>query len=147
MTQLRIMIASDLSESSLSTIEEGIKLTHQLNGMAYIVNIVDNTMQYSSLMPGFTPLGNWEEIQHYAHDLLTEKTQRFGDVEKEVVVKIGDPKKEIVELTRQLNVSYLVIGTHGRTGLSHLVIGSNAEYLIRHTTVPLVVIPYQREAH
>jgi nucleotide-binding universal stress UspA family protein len=141
------MIASDLSEGSLAIIDEGIKLTRQLNAVAWIINVMDNTLQYSNLMPGFTTLGNWEEIQQYAYDLLTEETQRFVDVEKEIVVKIGDPKKEIVELTRQLNVSYLVIGTHGRTGLSHLVMGSNAEYLIRHTTVPVVVIPYQREPH
>lgn len=151
MTQLRIMIASDLSESSLSTVEEGIKLSKKLDAIACIVNVVDNTSQYSSLqyagIAGFTAFENWEKIQQYALELLTEKTREFGDVKKEIVVKIGDPKKEIIELTKHLNVSYLVIGTHGRTGLSHLVAGSNAEYLIRHTTIPVVVIPYRRETH
>lgn len=151
MTQLRIMIASDLSESSLSTVEEGIKLSKKLDAIACIVNVVDNTSQYSSLqyvgIAGFTAFENWEKSQQYALELLTEKTREFRDVKKEIVVKIGDPKKEIIELTKHLNVSYLVIGTHGRTGLSHLVAGSNAEYLIRHTTIPVVVIPYRRETH
>jgi nucleotide-binding universal stress UspA family protein len=63
------------------------------------------------------------------------------------MIRVGDPKKEIIEQAAKLDISYLVIGTHGKTGLSHWVMGSNAEYLIRHATVPVIVMPYRREAH
>ncbi|QLH34641.1 MAG: universal stress protein [Cyclobacteriaceae bacterium] len=51
----------------------------------------------------------------------------------------------MIEQATKLDISYLVIGTHGKTGLSHLVMGSNAEYLIRHTTVPVIVVPYKKK--
>lgn len=141
------MIASDLSENSLLIIEQGIKLARQLYGAVYIIHVVDNTLQYSNYVPALPNVWNWEEVEQHAIEFLTRGTQKYGDVDKEIVVRIGDPKKEIIEQAAKLDISYLVIGTHGKTGLSHWVMGSNAEYLIRHATVPVIVIPYRREAH
>jgi nucleotide-binding universal stress UspA family protein len=144
---MKIMIASDLSENSLLMIEEGIKLARQLNGAVWIIHVVDNTSQYSNYAPGLPKVWNWEEIEQYAIEFLTRETQKYGNVDKEIVVRIGDPRKEIIEQAARLDISYLVIGTHGKTGLSHWVMGSNAEYLIRHATLPVIVIPYRRETH
>lgn len=141
------MIASDLSENSLLIIEQGVKLARQLNAAVCIVHVVDNTSQYSNYVPELPKVWNWEEVQQYAIEFLNTGTRKYWDVGKKIVVRIGDPKKEIIELAAMLDISYLIIGTHGRTGLSHWVMGSNAEYLIRHATVPVIVIPYRREAH
>jgi nucleotide-binding universal stress UspA family protein len=141
------MIASDLSEDSLLIIEQGIKLVRQLHGVVCIIHVVDNTLQYSNYVPTLPKVWNWEEVEQYAIEFLTRGTQKYWDVDKEIVIRIGDPKKEIIEQAVKLDISYLVIGTHGKTGLSHWVMGSNAEYLIRHATVPVIVIPYRRETH
>tara|TARA_Y100001980_G_C14556920_1_gene353893 strand:+ start:17480 stop:17905 length:426 start_codon:yes stop_codon:yes gene_type:complete len=141
------MIASDLSEDSLLIIEQGIKLVRQLHGVVCIIHVVDNTLQYSNYVPTLPKVWNWEEVEQYAIEFLTKGTQKYSDVDKEIVIRIGDPKKEIIAQAAKLDISYLVIGTNGKTGLSHWVMGSNAEYLIRHATVPVIVIPYRREAH
>ncbi|MBX2958053.1 MAG: universal stress protein [Cyclobacteriaceae bacterium] len=141
------MIASDLSEDSLLIIEQGIKLVRQLHGVVCIIHVVDNTLQYSNYVPTLPKVWNWEEVEQYAIEFLTKGTQKYSDVDKEIVIRIGDPKREIIEQAARLDISYLVIGTHGKTGLSHWVMGSNAEYLIRHATLPVIVIPYRRETH
>lgn len=128
-------------------IEQGIKLAQQLNGAVWIIHVVDNTSQYSNYIPGLPRVWNWEEVEQYALEFLATGTQKYWDVDKEILIRIGDPKKEIIEQAAKLDISYLVVGTHGKTGLSHWVMGSNAEYLIRHATVPVIVIPYRREAH
>jgi nucleotide-binding universal stress UspA family protein len=127
--------------------EQGIKLARQLNGAVWIIHVVDNTLQYSNYVPTLPKVWNWEEVEQYAIEFLTKGTQKYSDVDKEIVIRVGDPKKEIIEQAAKLDISYLVIGTHGKTGLSHWVMGSNAEYLIRHATVPVIVIPYRRETH
>ena len=147
MYEVKIMIASDLSEDSLLIIEQWIKLVRQLHGVVCIIHVVDNTLQYSNYVPTLPKVWNWEEVEQYAIEFLTKGTQKYSDVDKEIVIRIGDPKKEIIEQAEKLDISYLVIGTHGKTGLSHWVMGSNAEYLIRHATVPVIVMPYRREAH
>ena len=116
---------------------------------------MDHTSQYSNYVPAQPKVWNWEEpkvwnweeVEQYAIGFLTSGTQKYRDIDKEIVIRIGDPKKEIIEQAAKLDISYLVIGTHGKTGLSHWVMGSNAEYLIRHATVPVIVIPYRRETH
>jgi universal stress protein A len=50
------------------------------------------------------------------------------------------PFAEIVEAARALNVDLIVIGTHGRTGLDHLLIGSTAERVVRHAPCPVLVV-------
>ncbi|MBX2900302.1 MAG: universal stress protein [Cyclobacteriaceae bacterium] len=147
MNPIKIMIASDLSEGSLSIIDEGIKLAHQFAGAAWIVHVVDNTAQYSNSFPGLPKFWNWEEVARYADEFLTRETWKYLNVEKEIVVRIGEPRKEIIQQAITLDVSYLVIGTQGKTGLAHWVRGSNAEYLIRHATVPVLVIPFRKKIH
>jgi len=147
MASVKIMIASDLSENSLTIIEEGFRLARHLNGEVLLTHVVDNTSQYSEYYPGMPKVWNWEEIKEHAKNSLTKLAHQFNDIECKVMIGIGDPKKELVELTRSLNATYFVVGTHGKTGIPHWIMGSNAEYLIRHTTVPVVVIPLNKDIH
>jgi nucleotide-binding universal stress UspA family protein len=50
------------------------------------------------------------------------------------------PFAEIVQAAKALNVDLIVIGTHGRTGLDHLLIGSTAERVVRHAHCPVLVV-------
>jgi universal stress protein A len=52
----------------------------------------------------------------------------------------GGIKEQILALARQVEADALVVGTHGRTGLSHLLLGSVAESLVRVATVPVVCV-------
>ncbi|MEE9552482.1 MAG: universal stress protein, partial [Gammaproteobacteria bacterium] len=55
-------------------------------------------------------------------------------------ISTGDPHNEINQAAKELNADMIVMGTHGRTGLSHLVMGSVAENVLRHATVPVMSI-------
>ena len=52
----------------------------------------------------------------------------------------GDVADEILGAARKLDTDVLVVGTHGRTGLSHLVLGSVAENVVRRASVPVVTV-------
>lgn len=53
----------------------------------------------------------------------------------------GKPAEEILNIANNWEADLIVAGTHGRTGLQHLLTGSVAEYLIRHAKIPVMVIP------
>ena len=53
----------------------------------------------------------------------------------------GFPKEEILNIAQEWRADVIVMGTHGRTGLSHFINGSIAEHVIRHACVPVMVIP------
>lgn len=68
-----------------------------------------------------------------------------GLVEK-ALVRVGRSYFEITEAARTLKADLIVISTHGRTGLKHVLLGSTAERVVRYAPCPVLVIrPQQRE--
>jgi nucleotide-binding universal stress UspA family protein len=55
-------------------------------------------------------------------------------------VRDGYTSLEIMQAARELGSDLIVMGTHGRTGLAHLVIGSVAEKVVRKSTVPVLTV-------
>ena len=53
----------------------------------------------------------------------------------------GFPTNEIINTAKEWDADLIVIGTHGRTGLAHLLEGSVAEHVIKHTSIPVMVVP------
>jgi len=53
----------------------------------------------------------------------------------------GMPWREIVESAREWPADLIVVGTHGRSGLTRLLFGSTAEGVVRHARSPVVVVP------
>ncbi len=56
-------------------------------------------------------------------------------------IEEGKPFEVILKVAEEWQADWIVIGTHGRKGFSHLLMGSVAEKVIRHSTRPLFVIP------
>jgi nucleotide-binding universal stress UspA family protein len=60
----------------------------------------------------------------------------------EQAVRIGVPFLEIVRVAKERDVDLIVLGTHGRTGLSHALIGSVAEKVVHHAHCPVLSIKH-----
>jgi nucleotide-binding universal stress UspA family protein len=58
----------------------------------------------------------------------------------EHLLEEGDPVEEILRVARECRVDLIVMGTHGRTGLTHLLLGSVAEQVVRRATCPVLVV-------
>ncbi len=56
----------------------------------------------------------------------------------ETLVTSGDPAEQVLETARDLDADLIVMGTHGRKGLSHLVLGSVAERVVRESPIPVL---------
>jgi len=55
-------------------------------------------------------------------------------------VEVGDPREAILKYAKESDADLLVIGTHGRRGLAHLVLGSVAEWLVRTAPLPVLTV-------
>lgn len=56
-------------------------------------------------------------------------------------IENGDPRKKIVEIAKEWRADFIIIGSHGRTGLNRVLMGSVAENVVRHSSCPVVVVP------
>jgi universal stress protein A len=83
-----------------------------------------------------------QQIMREAEQSLQREIERLAATELRIIplVKKGNPYYETVETARQMNADIIVIGTHGRTGLKHVLMGSTAERVVRHAPCPVLVV-------
>jgi nucleotide-binding universal stress UspA family protein len=74
------------------------------------------------------------ELRDFADKILKEA------VPVQVNVAVGTPAEEILRVAREEKVDLIVMGTHGRTGLRHLLLGSVAEEVTRHAPCPVFTV-------
>ncbi len=81
-----------------------------------------------------------ESRQEGAVELTDDLLDRLADVDYEVETVVGNPAKEIVAFAESNEISHIVIGSHGRTGASRVLLGSVAQTVVRRARVPVTVV-------
>ncbi|QHS62329.1 universal stress protein [Chitinophaga agri] len=143
----KIMIAVDLSSYSASVVAAGVELARSTKAPVVLLSILDKTTALLPLAEAGTSPGELaSHIQEVAASLEVYKTT-YPDVDMTINAILGTPNQDILEQVEEQEITTLVMGTHGRTGLDHLLIGSTAEAVIRHSPVPVLVVPYKRSKH
>jgi nucleotide-binding universal stress UspA family protein len=136
----KILIAVDDSPIAEKVASKGCELGQQLNAEIAIISVADTTllMTEGSITPN-------EMAKIIKSDLI--KSQQilvdrvFKDTKVWTFVEEGKPYEIILKVANEWGADLLVIGTHGRTGISHLLLGSVSEHVVRHTSIPVLVIP------
>ncbi|ERH09043.1 MAG: universal stress protein UspA related nucleotide-binding protein [halophilic archaeon J07HX64] len=80
------------------------------------------------------------ETEEYLEELRAHIEQRDDDATVDHSIKIGRPAQIIVERVEQGDLDHVVMGSHGREGISRLLLGSVAETVVRKSPVPVTVV-------
>jgi nucleotide-binding universal stress UspA family protein len=137
----KILIAIDDGPTSEKIAQIGLDLGQQLKAEEIgLLSVVDT----ENLMTdgGVTPKQMTELIKNdhiKKQKMLVDKI--FKKKKVWTFVEEGIPHEMILKVAGEWNADIIVLGTHGRTGLKHVLMGSVAEKVIRHATKPLFVIP------
>jgi nucleotide-binding universal stress UspA family protein len=139
-----ILVPVDLEPASMKALDMAEDLAQRLDATVIALHVY--TLPRFAY-PGFTPVlppTLTEDIAAAARRAIDSVgTQR----NIRVVLREGDAATEILDVIEELSPRLVVMGTHGRRGLSRLVLGSVAEKVIRKSTVPVMTIrsPKQEE--
>jgi nucleotide-binding universal stress UspA family protein len=140
----QIFIAVDLSESSDLVINKGMELAIKMEATVILSSVVPIYVDYLQSQMSMVPTP-WDEIytaqKVAALKELTLVQKKYPGIPIEIFIEVGNAKDIIIEKAKKEKVDYIVVGTHGRTGFSHVVMGSTAEYIVRHATMPVMVVP------
>ncbi len=84
----------------------------------------------------------YEDRTERAEELLEEAVAQAEDVNAaaETAIRTGKPAREIEEFAEEAAVDHIVIGSHGRTGVSRVLLGSVAESVVRRADCPVTVV-------
>jgi len=141
----RILIALDDSAIAAHAMEVGTALAAALKAQAALVHVVDPTPAF--VPDTGVPAGEWVAmLKREAQSFLASAAERTGDPRPWEFLREGKPADEILSAAREWEADVIVIGTHGRSGVSRLVLGSTAEAVVRHATCPILVVRSHTDA-
>jgi len=139
-----ILIAVDLSESSEIVIKKGMELATKMEASVILSSVIPMYVDYLQSQMSMVPTP-WDEIYTAQKEAAIKELKlvqnKYPDIPIEIYVEVGNAKDVVIEKAIKEKVDYIVVGTHGRTGFSHVVMGSTAEYIVRHATMPVMVVP------
>ena len=72
--------------------------------------------------------------------LCQRKSLAPAEMQTQTFLKVGDPSQQIVATARQWGADLIVLGTHGRAGIEHMLLGSTAESVVRQADCPVLTI-------
>ncbi|MGZ3944749.1 MAG: universal stress protein [Mucilaginibacter sp.] len=153
----KILIAVDDSKYAEHAAEYGFELAHLSKAEVGLVNIVEpltvpsagpDSITGAIFEPPAVTDPDLINIQKEASENVIDRTvKRFaGDLKVTQFSEYGSTADEILKCSNQFNADLIVIGTHSRTGLDRLLMGSVAEDIVRHSVVPVLVVPFQEES-
>jgi universal stress protein A len=142
MAPKKILFCADFSENSRPAWELAVDYAKSFGSQLLILHVIDDKE-----FPGYVDWGEklrqiLGEIERAANERLTAMAQECAASVKDVKTyfRTGTTAREIVQLGREESVDLIVLGTHGRTGVKHLVMGSVARSVLKTAHLPVLIV-------
>ena len=139
-----ILVPVDFSETSDHALDYATGLTAAFGASLRLLHVVSD----ADVSPGTEAFWGFDEnaVQRRWIDEATTKLDAVArdegrrELRVEIAVEIGSPFVAIVRHARERSVDLIVMGTHGRGAVAHLLLGSVAEQVVRHAPCPVLTV-------
>ena len=141
-TYQNILVAVDFYEQGEETTNKAIALSQTYNAKLSIIHVVDNLPMLDSGYGVEVPFNNMDlitELMDNAKKTIADLAEKLQIPKDQVFLEMGSPKTEIVRVAEENKVDLIVIGSHGRHGLS-LLLGSTANGVLHHAQCDVLAV-------
>lgn len=145
MTLKNILVATDFSEPSDAALTYGRELAARFGATLHVLHVAQDIYinsvgpeNYAAMAPGLQG-----QIEDDARRRLTEllvDSDKSGPPTVPAIRTAGSPALAIVDYAREHDIDVIVMGTHGRGALAHLLMGSVAERVVRVAPCPVLTV-------
>jgi len=139
----RILLPTDLSDYSAAATEYACEMATKFDAELHLLHALETHL---SSTPGFA-MGlaipeHVKESRGAAEKSLARVLDPKWSTGRKVIQAVveGSPKTEIIQYARNQNIDLIVLATHGRTGLPHVIMGSVAETVVRTAPCPVLTV-------
>lgn len=140
-----ILVATDYSDASRPAITRAAEVAAMSGAKVTLVHVYDP----APFVPPIafpSPARKEEEVAQGLAEAIVKGLEQLGKAEfpgTEVAVRAlrhASPSKAVVDLAEEIGADLVVVGSHGRTGIEHMFIGSVAEKIVRHAPCSVLVV-------
>jgi nucleotide-binding universal stress UspA family protein len=154
----RIVVAVDGTPTANRGLDTAIGVAREHGAALYVVHVIDElamaAVMSGTAADGASMVAVGESLRASGREILTKAqtvaSRALPDVHAEMIDSRGRTVAwSILRFTKRVRGDLIVLGTHGRRGLSRLVMGSDAEAVVREATVPVLLVrgPARRGTH
>ena len=150
----KILITSDLSQDATTAYAYAAYLSRAFNSQLLLLSCIDTSIQFSSTGIGYLELplmyndASLEEIKNQVRTTLQEHVaEHFPglQVRHEVREAPYEVQQSILNYIQEDGIDLVVMSSHGRSGIKRALLGSVAEYVVRHSQTPVLVVPVKQK--
>jgi nucleotide-binding universal stress UspA family protein len=138
-----ILFATDFSENSDLAFDYALTLARQSSAHLVVIHVINEPVDLRGFYVPHISFDNLEkEIEDGANRMMEKFCEsKLGDYSAyETKICTGVPHEEILKQADERNASLIVLGTHGRSGLDHILFGSTAERVVRQAKCPVLTV-------
>jgi universal stress protein A len=138
----KIVCPVDFSEFTDEIIEYGVSIAKKFDSELYLLHVIPNLNYFTPYESFLTPenLVTMERSIEKEIDKDFQKTIKKIDMPVKQAVKTGVTFVEILDYIKTEKIDLVVMGTHGRSGFEHILLGSVAEKIIRRSPCPVLTV-------
>ena len=141
-----ILLPTDGSPGTVAAAEHAGTLARAFDATVHVLSVADTRNRFESPTGGLAPSIWLSGERDRAANAIEEAVAALpDDIDIKEIQGEGLPRKEIVEYVEANDVDIVVMGTHGRTGIDHYLLGSVAERVVRTSPVPVVTVPFDED--
>ena len=136
----RILVAVDGSKHSETALEQALSMAKVCNSILFAISVTDVPSRFlGELEPKLK-----EKLANETRQILDQVKKRIEkeNISCETIERMGSqPHELIVQEAKDREIDLIILGTHGRTGLKKLIMGSVTQKVIGHAPCPVMVVP------
>ncbi len=141
----RILVPVDGTPTAAQGLREAIELARDQKAQILLLHVVDEWRVAAGDIAAVNLDAGAKALREAGAELLKQAEDRVREagirVQTALVEELGIPVGEcVVQRARQWPADLIVCGTHGRHGMSRVLLGSSAEYIVRHAPVPVLLV-------
>ena len=145
-TPKKILLATDFSDGSDEALERAIEMAKPSRAEIEILHVIELAEEFPFGTVYFD--ADYGALYASVDTRLNERAARVRAAGLTCTTKIleGSASVEITQCGRESGADLIVVGTHGRTGIAHVVLGSVAERVVRRASCPVLTVPFSKKA-
>ncbi len=146
-TLRKLLFPTDFSESSEAAWGYALTLAREFEAEVVLLHVVPEPPRLAEAYEmGFTPERFIQAATEEAKRLMADLMANAADWKVAITPKVrqGVEFREIIDAAREAGADMIVMGTHGRTGLAHALIGSVAEKVVRKALCPVLTVKHPK---
>lgn len=144
----KIICPVDFSKISLEALKIAEDIVRECGGKLYLVHILEPILAPTDFTFGPLTMSDVEEkLSEKALEGLKDLAKNLSISPEKVEIKVGKgiASQEIVKFAEEIKADLIVMGTHGYTGLTHALLGSTAERVVRRAPCPVLTLKGSEE--